>query len=92
MRFDKREFFKTPSASSLLDEALPRASKGIINGFLQSIFKKNLKEKRFFYGGENGGSIPPISGVRMMITGRFAFMDTVYAVLPIRSSRNQPVP
>jgi hypothetical protein len=26
MRFDKREFFKTPSASSLLDEASPRAS------------------------------------------------------------------
>jgi hypothetical protein len=26
MRFDKREFFKTPSASSLLDEATPRAS------------------------------------------------------------------
>jgi hypothetical protein len=26
VRFDKREFFKTPSASSLLDEASPRAS------------------------------------------------------------------
>ena len=35
MRFDRREFFKTPSASSLLDEAPPRASIGIINGFLK---------------------------------------------------------
>jgi len=26
VRFDKREFFKTPSASSSLDEASPRAS------------------------------------------------------------------
>ena len=40
MRFDRREFFKTPSASSLLDEAPPRASDGIINGFLQSNFSR----------------------------------------------------
>ncbi len=28
----------------------------------------------------------------MMITGRFAFIATVYAVLPSKSSRNQPFP